>query len=104
MFLENISTQVSDDKEECKELLEKLNKEHSYFSRKHSRYIYICQMFALFSFALAIPEAMLKGENTFLMILVAGVLFSLWPFVHTCGEREYWKQRKILENKINEEE
>ncbi len=102
MFLENISTQIPDTAEECSKQIEKLDEEHMDFSKKHSKYIYICQAFALFSFALAIPEAMMKGESTFLTILVAGVLFLLWPFVHTCGEREYWKQKSLLEKKMED--
>ena len=91
---------VPQTKSECLKELDKLNEDYLSFSGKFSKSIYICQTISILCFALAIPEAWMKKEFVFMLILIVGVISLIWPFIDACFKNEFRKQKKELEEKI----
>ncbi len=71
--------------------------DHVNKAKKFVKTISMCQNIAFFCFALAVPEAMLNGEYRFMAILLAGFIILVGPYVYMNEEREYWEQKKHID-------
>ena len=80
------------------ELIKGLEDEHKATCKKYGHIVYLCQSIALIFMALAIPEAVINKEWTFLVFISLAVVSLLVPFIYMAFENEYWKQLKRAES------